>query len=50
MGEETKIEWCHHTFNPWIGAPVRILLRDPKGGDPSEWPPSLRIREFPEVA
>lgn len=19
MGETTKIEWCHHTFNPWIG-------------------------------
>lgn len=19
MGEITKIEWCHHTFNPWIG-------------------------------
>jgi DNA repair photolyase len=19
MGELTKIEWCDHTFNPWIG-------------------------------
>ena len=19
MGVETKIEWCDHTFNPWIG-------------------------------
>ena len=19
MGESTKIEWCHHTFNPWWG-------------------------------
>lgn len=19
MGEQTKIEWCDHTFNPWIG-------------------------------
>jgi len=19
MGEETKIQWCDHTFNPWIG-------------------------------
>lgn len=19
MGEGTKIEWAHHTFNPWIG-------------------------------
>lgn len=24
-------------------------LRDRKGGDPSEWPEDLRIREFPEV-
>ncbi|MBX7220363.1 MAG: phage Gp37/Gp68 family protein, partial [Blastocatellia bacterium] len=19
MGENTKIEWAHHTFNPWVG-------------------------------
>lgn len=19
MGKDSKIEWCHHTFNPWIG-------------------------------
>lgn len=19
MGEITKIQWCHHTFNPWVG-------------------------------
>lgn len=24
-----------------------ILPRDPKGGDPSEWPEDLRVREFP---
>lgn len=23
MGSETKIEWCHHTFNPWWGC-VRV--------------------------
>jgi len=22
---------------------------DPKGGDPSEWPEDLRVREWPEV-
>lgn len=27
-----------------------IDLRDPKGGDPSEWPPYLRVREFPNAA
>jgi protein gp37 len=26
------------------------VLRDGKGGDPSEWPENLRIREFPEVS
>jgi hypothetical protein len=25
----------------------RIILRDPKGGDPSEWPADLRVREVP---
>ena len=25
------------------------FLRDPKGGDPSEWPEDLRVREFPEI-
>ena len=26
-----------------------IVLRDPKGADPSEWPADLRVRQFPEV-
>lgn len=30
-------------------APTRIRVRDRKGGDPSEWPEALRMREFPEV-
>jgi protein gp37 len=29
------------------GAPVRIRLRDRKGGDPAEWPENLRVREMP---
>lgn len=29
------------------GAPVRIHLRDRKGGNPDEWPADLRVREFP---
>jgi protein gp37 len=29
------------------GRPVAMGLRDPKGGDPSEWPQDLRVREFP---
>lgn len=27
-----------------------VMLYDPKGGDPSEWPEDLRVREFPEPA
>lgn len=29
------------------GAPVRIHLRHPKGGDPAEWPADLRVRMLP---
>lgn len=32
---------------PW---PYRPTLKNKKGGDPSEWPSDLRIREFPKVA
>ncbi len=31
------------------GAPVRVHLKDRKGGDPSEWPADLRVRQFPEA-
>ncbi len=30
----------------WDGN-ARVHLKDPKGGDPDEWPRDLRIREFP---
>jgi hypothetical protein len=33
--------------NATVGTPLR--LRDKKGGDPSEWPADLRVRQFPEV-
>lgn len=29
------------------GAPVRVHLKDRKGGDPEEWPAGLRVRQFP---
>lgn len=29
------------------GAPVRVLLKHPKGGDMAEWPADLRIQEVP---
>jgi hypothetical protein len=28
----------------------RTARKDRKGGDPSEWPENLRIRQFPEAA
>lgn len=28
----------------------RVLLNNRKGGDPSEWPEDLRVRQFPEVS
>ena len=38
------------TRDGYQGAPVRVALIDRKGGDWSEWPDDLRVREFPEVA
>jgi protein gp37 len=32
------------------GAPVRIRLRHRKGGDETEWPEPLRVRQFPAVS
>lgn len=34
-------------FMPYPG---RLALNDRKGGDPSEWPADLRVREWPDVA
>lgn len=52
---EGETEWPMDThykeLDPmdYQGAPVRVLLKDKKGGDPSEWPEDLRVREFPNV-
>lgn len=37
------------TRDGYQGAPVRIHLRDRKGGKPAEWPEDLRVREFPKA-
>lgn len=35
-------------WGPWHqGSSARVRLGDRKGGDPSEWPQDLRVREFP---
>jgi protein gp37 len=46
--EEDRIESDVHGFREeHQGAHVRVRLRDRKGGDMSEWPEDLRVREFP---
>lgn len=42
--EENRIEDIDTGYQ---GAPVRLRLRDRKGGDMSEWPEDLRVRQFP---
>lgn len=37
------------TLDGYQGAPVRVHLKDKKGGDMAEWPEDLRIREMPNV-
>ena len=34
---------------PVIYGSTPVVLQDPKGGNPEEWPESLRVREFPGV-
>lgn len=34
---------------PGTHSPIRVHLEDPKGGDPTEWPPELRVREYPDL-
>lgn len=51
---DTPAAWpmdTHHSDNEepgeYQGKPIRILLRDRKGGDPTEWPAWYRVRETP---
>jgi hypothetical protein len=30
-------------------AAARVMLHDPKGGNPAEWPADLRVQQFPKV-
>lgn len=41
---------CREVLNPADGeVSSRVRLRDGKGGDPSEWPEDLRVRQFPQA-
>lgn len=51
IDQEDRIEYdLDGTRDGYQGAPVRIHLNNRKGGDQSEWPEDLRVREFPAVA
>jgi protein gp37 len=43
------IGWDERDGQPRIDARVNVRGKDRKGGDPSEWPADLRVRQFPEV-
>lgn len=47
---DPQVEHHIHGFREdYQGADCRIILRDSKGGDMSEWPEDLRVRQFPKV-
>jgi protein gp37 len=48
MGENSKIAWTDHTFNPWWGCTK--IAPECAGCYAEAWPEDLRIREFPEGA
>lgn len=48
---EPEVEHDIHGFREdYQGADCRIRLRDRKGGDWTEWPADLRVRQFPRIA
>ena len=44
---EPPFTLCHGVGDAWW--PCRLKLKDRKGGDITEWPPDLQVREFPQV-
>lgn len=56
VDDRMMVEWPAARIEPLItpyrcaatAESYRIYLRDPKGGDMSEWPEDLRVREWPE--
>jgi protein gp37 len=42
---ESRCEWPGLTQFVEVTEGCKVRLRDPKGGDPSEWPDDLRVRE-----
>jgi protein gp37 len=48
LGDDAVEHDLDGTRDGYQGAPVRVHLRDRKGGDMQEWPLDLRVRQFPE--
>jgi protein gp37 len=50
---DTPYSWPMDTHvddgEAYQGAPVRVRLKDRKGGDWNEWPEDLRVREYPST-
>lgn len=42
-------EWNLRDGQPPLHAEAEIPMKDPKGGDPSEWPPDLNVRQWPNA-
>lgn len=47
LGANVTGEWSEGGYGPHHVGKERFKLRDSKGGDMAEWPPDLRVREFP---
>lgn len=47
----TGTDFDDNAIDPAVyqGKPVRVVLADKKGGDWSQWPADLRVRQFPRV-
>lgn len=45
MDTRFEQEWSEQHYQGTLG---QVRLRDRKGGDPSEWPTDLRVREWPQ--
>ncbi|MFZ4505945.1 MAG: DUF5131 family protein [Microbacteriaceae bacterium] len=49
--DDSDVEHDIHGFREnYQGADCRVRFSDKKGGNPEEWPPALRVRQFPKVA
>ena len=44
---QPAVDLCHAVDDSW--GPCKPKLKSRKGGDPSEWPADLRVREFPPL-